>query len=243
MPTEAPAPHPTATHAFLAINPRFCTPSKGRPLLACVDAQLIDELERFPWQAHHTGRVFRRAIDAGKTADQGKVVLDYHVLANVVLGLAGDVKVHPISGDHLDCRAINLTVDETTIRPAVPAGSTLVGLPGYQAALLHRIANAEVIARRFKTGRPAQLGAEDVRRLLDEITTDPLMARAPLSEIREHISATYRVVFSIGQISAILAGKSLRLDGYDYEKLRSVRPTPSETARRRRAALHPELAA
>lgn len=243
MPTEAPAPHPTATHAFLAINPRFSTPSKGRPLLACVDAQLIDALERFPWQALHTGRVFRRAIDAGKTADQGKVVLDYHVLANVVLGLPGGVRVHPISGDHLDCRAINLTVDATTTRPAVPAGSTLVGLPGYQAALLDRIANAEVIARRFKTGRPAQLGAEKVRRLLDEITNDARLARAPLSEIRDHISTTYQVVFSIGQISAVLAGKSLRLDGYDYEKLRAARPTPSETAKRRRAALRPELAA
>lgn len=243
MPTEAPAPHPTAPHAFLAINPRLSTPSKGRPLLACVDARLIDALDRFPWQALHTGRVFRRAIDAGKTADQGKPVLDYHVLANVVLGLPGGACVHPVSGDHLDCRAINLTTDPAIMRPAVPAGSTLVGLPGYQAALLLRVERADEIARRFKAGRPAQLGAENVRRLLDEITNDPGLARAPLSKIRDHISAAYRVVFSIGQISAILAGKSLRLDGYDYEKLKASRPSPSQTAKRRRAALHPELAA
>jgi hypothetical protein len=61
--------------------------------------------------------------------------------------------------------------------------------------------------------------------------------------IREHISAKHQIVFSLGQISAILAGKSLRIDGYDYEKLKSARPNPSQTAKRRHAALHGKLAA
>lgn len=219
---------------FLPLNLRDPNP---RQLLAAVDECFLDDLLQYNWKCGSRGLVVRSYSNPVSSAKEGRKVTGVEHLARRILGITLGTPVFWVNGDPLDCRACNLLTSSAS-RELFP-NRTVSQLDGYAEALKGRTANHAAFMAHQRAGfRYSRLTAEQVRQFLDDVQHQPFLGRkATLQHCVEHLEGETGVRVTLGQMSLILRGESLRVPGYNYEALRASRPTRHEVALQRELEL------